>query len=204
MPPTTAATNLDLLPPELLLLISQHLSPVDSTCLALCSHRLFTLPFRSLMYSPCPKGGPRSSAADDDLCIDLLTRLSRGWSEYYLCYACLRLHLSRHVNLRAPNFKLRKCYDSLPWDKKKSLSLSVFDSLEFPIYSTCGFHWIHLYLAMRRFYLGPSFGIPLVSLLYAEVTALCLHSGLYSEEQMSEIKSRPHPGRRTSLRSVEA
>lgn len=141
MPPTTTATNLDLLPPELLLLISQHLSPVDSTCLTLCSHRLFTLPFRDLMYSPCPQGGSGSSAADGDLRIDLLTRLSRGLPEYYLCYACLRLHLWRHVSLPAPNLKLRKCYDNLPWDKQKSLSLSLIDSLEFPVYSTCGFHW---------------------------------------------------------------
>lgn len=204
MPPTTAATNLNLLPPELLLLISQHLSPVDSTCLALCSRRLFTLPFRDLMYSPCPQGGPGGLAADDDLRVDLLTRLSRGLPEYYLCYACLRLHFWRHVNLPAPNFKLRKCYDNLPWDKEKSLSLSLFNSLEFPAYSTCGFHWVHLYLAMRRFYLGPSFGFPLESLLYTEVATQCLHSGLYSQEQTSEIKSRLHPGRRTGLRSVEA
>lgn len=57
MSPTTAATNLDLLPPELLLLISQRLSlhVLDSTCLALCSHRLFTIPFRVFMY--CTFGG---------------------------------------------------------------------------------------------------------------------------------------------------
>lgn len=199
MPPTTAATNLDHLPPELLLLISQYLSPVDSTCLALCSHRLFPLPFRDILYRPFPQGGLRSPA--DDLRIDLLTRLTRHLPEYYLCYACMRLHLWRHVNLPAPDFKLRKCYDDLPWDKRKSLYLSLFQ-VQFPTLSTYGFYWLHLYLAMRRFYLGPSFGIPLESLLYTEVTTHSLHSAYYSQEQMSETNL--HPGRRTGLRSVEA
>lgn len=151
MPPTTA-TNLDLHPPELLLLISQYLSPVDSTCLALCSHRLFALPFRGMLYRPFPQGDRESPA--EDLRLDLLTRLSRHLPEYYLCYACMRLHLWRHDNLPAPDFKLTKCYDDLPWDKRKSLSLSLFH-VQFPNFSAYGFYWVHLYLAMRRFYLVP-------------------------------------------------
>lgn len=199
MPSTTAITKLDLLPPELLLLISHFLSPVDCTCLALCNHRLFVVPFRGGLHRPFPQGGPGSPT--DELRIDLLTRLSRHLPAYYPCYACTRLHLWRHVSLPAPNFRLRKCYDDLPWDKEKSLSLSLF-RVQYPTFSTYGFHWFHLYLAMRRFYLGPSFGIPLKSLLYTEVTISSLRSAYYSQEQMSEAKL--HPGKRTGLRSVEA
>lgn len=198
MSPTTAATNLDFLPPELLLLISQHLSPVDSTCLALCNHRLFTIPFPDLLRRS-PSEGSRGSSVDN-LRIDLLTTLTRNWPEYYLCYACMRLHLWRHVKLPAPGFKLRGCYDGLPWDKAKSLCLSLFLP-QFPTYSTYGFHWLHLYLAMRRFYLGASFGIPLESLFYTEVTRDS-HPSTYSQQKMPEANL--HRVTRTSLRSVEA
>ncbi|CEJ58531.1 hypothetical protein PMG11_07185 [Penicillium brasilianum] len=197
MSPTTAATNLDLLPPELLLLISQYLSTVDSTCLALCSHRFFTLPFGDFLYRPFPLGGLGSPAER----IDLLTRLTRHLPEYYLCYACMRMHLWRHVNLPCPDFKLMKCYDDLPWDKRKSLCFSIFQ-IQFPTFSTYRFYWLHLYLTMRRYYLGPSFGIPLESLLYTEVTLKSLQSAYYSQEQMSETNL--HPGKRTGLKSIEA
>lgn len=199
MPPTTVATNLDLLPPELLLLISQYLSPVDSTCLTLCSRRLFTLPLRDLLYGSSRLGDLGSPAGD--LRIELLTRLSRQLPEYYLCYACLRLHLCRHVDLPAPESKLGKCYDDLPWDKRKSLCLSLFQ-VQYPTFSTYAFYWVHLYLAMRQYYLGSSFGIPLESLFYTEVTTQRLHSGYYSIDQMSE--THLHPGKRTALRSIEA
>lgn len=115
--------RLDLLAPELLLLISQYISPVDSTCLALCNYRLFTLPFRDILYSPLHQASTKTPA--DDLRIELLTRLTRRLPEYYPCHACIRLHPWRHVKLPGPKFNLRKCYDGLPWDKIQSLSPAV-------------------------------------------------------------------------------
>ncbi|KAF3390352.1 hypothetical protein F1880_009386 [Penicillium rolfsii] len=55
---------------------------------------------------------------------------------------------------------------------------------------------------MRRYYLGPSFGISSESLLHTEVIISSLRSAYLSQEQRSEIKL--HPGRKTGLLSVEA
>jgi hypothetical protein len=74
--------------------------------------------------------------------------------------------------------------------------------IQFPTFSTYEFYWLHLYLTMRRYYLGLSFGIALESLLYTEVTLKNLRSAYYSQDQISEANL--HPGKRTGLKSVEA
>ncbi|CRL27699.1 Cyclin-like F-box [Penicillium camemberti] len=81
-------TTLPDLPLELLLVISDHLSPVDIACLALCNRRLLLS-----LGSACddlPKN--RTGGPEDGPRVDLLTRFSRGLPQYYLCDACLRLH----------------------------------------------------------------------------------------------------------------
>lgn len=106
--------TLDNLPSELILLISRYLSPVDTSCLALCNHRFMAFSsagsFDDLFGKPLPgpQIGPRKPS--DELRIDLLTRLARNLPQYYLCFACLRLHLWRYVELPSPILKLRRCY----------------------------------------------------------------------------------------------
>lgn len=102
-------TTLPDLPLELLLVISDHLSPVDIACLALCNRRLLLS-----LGSACddlPKN--RTGGPEDGPRVDLLTRFSRGLPQYYLCDACLRLHPWHKVALPGPKFKVRACVDSL-------------------------------------------------------------------------------------------
>lgn len=141
-----------------------------------------TFPFEDLLYKPF--SGGRTGGPEDELRVALLTRLARDLSQYYLCYACLRLHLWRHIGLPAPNFMPRKCFDSLE-HKDVHLRRPVQFGI-FPTYSFYQFHFVHLHLAMRRFYFGPSFGIPAESLMYTEVAPHALHSATRSHAQMSE------------------
>lgn len=154
-------TKLDSLPPELLLLISEHLSSVDATCLALCSRRLMARSFHNLLDEQFTLG--HTGRLEEELRIDLLTRLCRELPEYHLCFACLRLHLWQHIGPPGPGFKPRDCYES----RRHVLFLGHNPArvgLWFVI------HFVHVHLAMRRFYLGPSYGIPTESLKYTEVS----------------------------------
>lgn len=148
---------------ELLLMISDHLSPVDIACLALCNRRLlFSL------GSAChdlPKN--RTGGPEDGLRIDFLTRFSRDLPQYYLCHACLRLHLWQKVALPGPKFKVPACVESL--DQSVHRLKQPLDVFHYPSYTYYKFHFVHLQLAMRRFYYGAEFGIPVQSLLYTEV-----------------------------------
>lgn len=60
--------------------------------------------FDDLLGKPFP--GIHTGGPGENLRIDLLARLARYLPQYYLCYACLRLHLWRHIDLPTPNFKL--------------------------------------------------------------------------------------------------
>lgn len=118
--------TLDTLPPELVFLISSYLSPVDASCLALCSHHFmaFSPGFDDLLGKSFP--GVRKGGPGENLRIDFLTRLARHLPQYYLCYACLRLHLWRHIDLPTPNFKLRSCFDSI--DRRSTLRMSFISA----------------------------------------------------------------------------
>lgn len=154
------------LPVELLWMISEHLSPADVACLTLCSHHLIHCFIKSAFHG-IPNG--RTGGSGDDTRIDLLSRLSRDLPQYYLCYACLRLHIWNKIELPRPGFDVPDCCKSLPvrnWYLRRPIHL-----ISYPCYSDYEFHFVHLHLAMRRFYYGPQFGIPVESLLYREVVA---------------------------------
>lgn len=157
-------TTLPDLPLELLLMISDHLSPVDIACLALCNRRRLLFSFGSAC-DDLPQN--RTGGPEDGPRIDFLTRLSRDLPQYYLCHACLRLHLWRKVALPGPKFKVPPCIESLHrsvYRLKKPLYV-----IHYPSHAYYEFHFVHLQLAMRRFYYGAEFGIPVQSLLYTEV-----------------------------------
>lgn len=162
-------TALNDLPLELLWIIVAHLSPVDLVCLALANryllHSVAGTAFKN--FSNCRTGAPTDSAL-----IELLSRLSYDLPQYHLCFICLRLHLWK-------NTKLPSCYspfsddrtyavdfttDTTNWHLKRCLPVA-----NFPSYALYKFAFVHLQLAMRRFYYGSEFGIPVESLLYTEI-----------------------------------
>jgi hypothetical protein len=188
----------DLLP-NLLSLISRYLSSLDATCLAPCSYDLVNSRSCNELLSKAFLAGYTESPGLE-LRFVLLNRLSRDLSQYYLYYACLRLHLWQHISLPAPNFKLRNCFDS-PEHKDMHLKMNVTSSL-YSTYACYPFHFVHLHLAMRRFYFGPSFGIPVETLMYTEVITFPLCSSNLIGARVSEKKFKIC--QRTGLLSVDA
>lgn len=190
-------TTLPDLPLELLLMISHHLSPVDIACLALCNHRLlFSLGSACDDLPQNRTGGP-----EDGPRIDLLTCLSRELPQYYLCHACLRLHLWAKVALPGPKFKVPACVESLDqslYRLKKPLYV-----VHYPSHAYYKFHFVHLQLVMRRFYYGAEFGIPVQSLLYTEV-----ETNLITDQAMKNTKPQEEEefqsSHMTTLLSVDA
>lgn len=88
--------------------------PRGCPCPALCNRHLMALSFRDLLNKPFPPG--RTGRPDEKLRLTLLTRLCRDLPQYHLCFACVRLHLWRHLKMPSPNFKLRDCYNKLSHD----------------------------------------------------------------------------------------
>ncbi|CAI7649393.1 unnamed protein product [Penicillium bialowiezense] len=162
------------LPLELLWMISENLPPADLACLALCNHRLLHC-LAGTAFKNFSNGRSRTPNSTDDARIELLSRLSRDLPQYYLCFICLRLHLWKNVrvpNSYSPNHNRQDDFDRF------AHSHVMF---ELPVYSypSCcyyNFHFVHLQLAMRRFYHGPKYGIPVESFLYTEVKAAKLNT----------------------------
>lgn len=160
------------LPLELLWMISKYLSPVDLPCLALRNrhllHSFAGTAFKN--FSNCRTGTPT-----DDGRIELLSRLSCDLPQYHLCFICLQLHLWKKAGLptyHSPMVNHRTdTLDYTNWYLTRPLPLS-----HYPSYAYYKFHFVHLQLAMRRFYYGPEFGTPVESLLYTEVKATRLRS----------------------------
>lgn len=133
-----------------------------------CLPRLMQPPIIVFLGSVCddlPKS--RTWGSEDGPRNDFLTRFSRDMPQYYLCHACLRLHLWAKVALPGPKFKVSACVDSLDHSVYR-LKQPIY-IIHYPSHAYYKFHFVHLQLAMRRFYYGAQFGIPVQSLLYTEV-----------------------------------
>lgn len=162
----TGPPTLTNLPIELLFLITDFLSPADIVCLALCDHGL-TDALSSGGQKPLtrhlPPGQPGNMENERS---QFLIRLSLDNSQYYLCYVCVRLHLWE--NMAPPlRFKPRECYKSLETEHRW-LGLPL-GTVHYPSYSEYKLHFVHVQLAMRRFYHGPRFGITPDFLFHTEV-----------------------------------
>ncbi|CAG7949259.1 unnamed protein product [Penicillium nalgiovense] len=69
--------------------------------------------------------------------------------------------------LTRPKFKLPACVESL--DRSVHRLKKPLYIIHYPSHAYYKFYFVHLQLAMRRFYNGAQFGIPVQSLLYTEV-----------------------------------
>lgn len=154
------------LPPELLLLISESLPSVDLDCFSVCDHRLYKL--LSRQTNPSPRLAP-----DDKFSI--LTRLERDLPSYFACKICNLLHWydgSENFGLSGYNSD-RTCH--LPCVKYNSGKhwFSIHHVLAVHQHHSISineFSFLHLKLAMRRFYYGPEAGISTDSLSHTQVT----------------------------------
>lgn len=190
------------LPVELLSLIAEFLSPADTTCLALCNHRLFSVfAVSGLLKHRLSKGQPGDLTNERSL---FLTRLSLDFPEYYLCSACLQLHLWRTFPVPAI-FIPPECMISVASSGEYWLAQSIAYSY-WPSICIYFFHFTHLQLAMRRFYHGPKYGISTDSLFYIEAgVSRCEDTtSPLQKAPASKPKNTASPGIKTYLISFDA
>ncbi|RJE24789.1 hypothetical protein PHISCL_02870 [Aspergillus sclerotialis] len=157
------------LPLELLLIISESLSPIDVACLSLSSRKLQVL-FREnetelLKAQPgetwLPKAIPIHGGIWNDDRAAFLLRLSLDVPPYFFCYTCSHLHPWEMVGPRGPAFQPR---NRLRCQGRGLTLMTLFDLCTY-----YNFDFFHVQLAMRGFFYGPRFGISTKSLSYTEV-----------------------------------
>ncbi|KAJ5978163.1 hypothetical protein N7501_001505 [Penicillium viridicatum] len=155
------------LPVELLLSITDFLSLDDWICISLCSRRLFAIfkrRYNSAQYNSARPLGKMK--------LPVLRRLNRDLPKYFICHVCFILHKyngSECFGLSGPLIRAKcplRCISS--WmDNHDGLELR--NELIFVSYVHRRFLFLHLQLAMRRFYLGRKFGISTETLSYTQV-----------------------------------
>jgi hypothetical protein len=183
-------TTLAGLAPELLLSISDFLPPVDLYCFSVCNHQLYGLLSRQM--NPSPPLTP-----DDKFSI--LTRLERDIPPYFACKACNLLHRydgSESFGLSG-FYAERTCqlpcvqYVSRPKHWFSIWNTLVIHRWKFLCIQEMSF--LHLKLAMRRFYYGPESGISTGSLSHTQVAEYCTNKNeviwLFSRE--AQICTKP-------------
>lgn len=149
------------LPIELLLSITDFLPLDDWICISLCSRRLFAI-FNHRVNSARPSGKDK---------LPVLRRLERDLPKYFICHVCHILHKfdgSECFGLSGSVLELKNCpLRCLPrWRKERELELRGQARLWFHVRHRIFF--LHLQLAMRRFYHGEQFGISTEALSYTQ------------------------------------
>ncbi|CAG8026697.1 unnamed protein product [Penicillium olsonii] len=207
--------TLDKLPLEILWMISDHLSSVDIICLALGNRRLLNS-FAGIAFKSFPKrrtGGPTDAAR-----IQLLSRLSSDLPQYYVCFICLRLHLWRRIGLPTSSLvgadphlwnwvgPTSQLLDPVHMFEERNLQQNL-PLASYPCYSSYRFYFVHLQLAMRRFYHGRAFGIPVESMLYTEISSHRFRSKgpQFLQNIVNEnLRTNTHEDRMMTVFSAEA
>ena len=149
------------LPIELLLSITDFLPLDDWICISLCNRRLFAI-FNHRTNSARPSGKDK---------LPVLRRLERDLPKYFICHVCHILHEfdgSECFGLSGSAFELKNCpLRCLPkWREERELELRGQAPLWFHVYHRIFF--LHLQLAMRRFYHGEKCGISTEALSYTQ------------------------------------
>ena len=150
------------LPVELLLLITDLLPVDDLICVSLCSRRLFII--NNPQYP--------STQPSKELKLPILRRLERDLPNYFICYKCFILHRldgSKTSGISGPIVHFTcplRCLRSSKWAPEHIISLGEWLP---PVNMFHKFCFLHVQLAMRRFYLGDQVGISTKALSYTQV-----------------------------------
>ncbi|CAG8410165.1 unnamed protein product [Penicillium salamii] len=154
------------LPEELLIVICRQLSPVDIVSLSLCNHRLHTL-FCNYYQFPTLRSDRLS----------IFIRLEKDLPEYFACDVCNFLHRYDGSESFGPSGLVHHRSSQLPCVRKgyqwkaefiggSSTSLRTHQDFA---HSAHRVSFLHIKLAMRRYWYGPRSGINTDCLAFTQV-----------------------------------
>ncbi|KGO62845.1 hypothetical protein PEX2_043680 [Penicillium expansum] len=166
--------SLDGLPMELIFWISDFLSPNDVLCLSMCNHRLFM----AIQYKTTL---PRLMGSEK---LALLHRIERDLPHHFLCYCCVILHkfegpeIFGLTGMRVMSRCRLPCVVNYLW-REDELQMQIN---HFSPHTDYCLSFLHLQLAMKRFYHGPRCGITTELLSHVEIKEHAKSTTLYSIE----------------------
>lgn len=159
--PEKTRRNLQNLPPEILQMIMEYLTPVDTACLTLCNHALLWVIGNRHWSASLSPGKDNEEYRES-----FLTTLTRDLPGHFFCHHCSRLHRRDDYSPPGPLWQPEK-RSSCPTSE---IGDNLFSCLKaHPIISRYRFAFPHLQLAMKRFHHGPGHGVSTESLLFTEV-----------------------------------
>ncbi|CAG8908261.1 unnamed protein product [Penicillium egyptiacum] len=162
------------LPVELILLISDLLSPEDILCLSMCDHRLFGALSRKRNFLPL--------VASDKL--PFLHRIERDLPGYFVCHCCFLLHEfdgSERFAMSGIRLEWRSrlpCVSGWKWETV-GLEMRIHNLM---LHTDYRLYFLQLQLVMRRFYCGDQFGLSTESLHHTQVIEKAEETILFSIE----------------------
>jgi hypothetical protein len=152
--------NLINLPPEILQMITEHLSPIDTASLVLCNHALLRA-LGNRHWSSLRPG------KDNEEYRELfLTTLTRDLPGHFFCHHCSSLHLRDDLGPPGPALQPENRLLCV----KKQPGPDLWRCVRaHPSISWYRFAFPHLQLAMKRHHHGPGHGVSTESLSFTEV-----------------------------------
>jgi hypothetical protein len=147
--PNTNTLKLSGLPPELIILIASMLSIQSAACLSLCN--------RAMSQILGPNIWRCLKLQTSKIRASFLFDLSKDLPQYFVCYACIKLHASSGVQWP------RTAPRTLPRCPREGHAL-----LHCPQSVLC-VRFLYIQLAMNRHYRGPSYGFPLEAFQSTEI-----------------------------------
>lgn len=161
-------TTLAELAPELLLIIADFLPPVDVYCFSVCNYRHYCLLSRKM--NPLPRLTPQEK-------FSVLRRLERDIPPFFACRCCNILHRYDGTESFGLSgfFPERTCQlpcvqNHGPWPTHWFSSMDTLVLHQWHAICIKKLSFLHLKLAMRRFYYGPECGISTDSLSHIQVS----------------------------------
>ena len=149
------------LPLELLLAISDYLSPTDGACFALSCPILL----KALGLQRWPSLNPGKKRDETEIELFLKT-LTRDLPHRFFCHSCNRLHPRGRLRAPGPLFRRREEHLQCLGDYGTALPCSFGN----PNHSFYSFSFKHLQLVMEKYHYGFDHGIPAESLSFTEVS----------------------------------
>lgn len=183
---------IETLPVEILLLISEFLSPEDVVCFCLANTRIFVALARRRKHLTPPQGRDK---------LPILYRLERDFPAYFACQSCFILHKFKRNCIGSPapyyawvcRLPCVKCFPQPP----DGLGLKIHRMDTSDDYQLL---FVHIQLVMRHFRYGPRFGLNAKELSYTRVkewdngtTLLSVEAQICTVNSKSASSSTPVP-----------
>ena len=188
-----SGTGLTALPPELIRMITDHLSPSETACLALCNRLLIAVLGTEVLSALQPGAAEEEEDGEEEGDREkFLMTLTRDLPTQYFCHECSRLHLQVSAGPPGPALQPRRRLPCVASPRICELSSRLEAH---PPSGGCRYllDFSHVQLAMKRHRHGPTHGVSTKSLAYVEVYAPNKNQDTVPMTTLLSVEARIYP-----------